>query len=471
MRRTRRLTATLIAAVAALALIPASASALGLANLSAAPDTTQAGTYTNFNIHMEFTGSGANGQVKDLTVGLPAGEVGDPNATPKCTVAQLNSSTGTTDGCAPNTQVGTVSVQARLLALVPVTVNGKLYNLEPNPGEPARFGIVLHPDPLGVTAPIILQSAVQLRTSDFGLNTIINNIPNTTLASGDTTILSQTITLFGVAPTGKPFIRNPTSCHPATTTFSGVDHAGGSASGQASFTPTGCGNLDFSPTFTARVGGPGQNGPGRVPTTVTTSIDQDSTEAGLLRAQVAVPANDLVADPSLLGNQCDPAAFLASACPPSTIVGSALAASPLLSQPLSGNVVLVSNGSPIPDIGLDLNGQLHLLLRGTQTLSEVVTFDGLPDIPIAHFQLSFGPSPGLLTANRNLCNPPAPLFHANFTGYNGAATAVDSAATVDGCGALQKCKKAKKKHKRRAADAKKHKKRSCKKKKHKKHRK
>ena len=470
MRPRRLLIGVLIGALAVLAVIPASASALGFANLTAAPDTTQAGTYTNFNIHMEFTNAGGGNQVKDLTVGLPPGEVGDPNATPKCSVAQLNSSTGTTDGCPANTQVGAVSVQAQLQALVPVTVNGKLYNLEPNPGEPARFGIVLHPDPLGVTAPIILQSAVQLR-GDFGLNTLINNIPNTTLVSGDTTILSQTITLFGVAPTGKPFIRNPTSCHPATTTFSGVPYTGASASGQASFTPTGCGNLDFSPTFTARVGGPGQTGPGRVPTTVTTSIDQDPTEAGLLRAQVAVPNNDLVADPNLLGNQCDPASFLASACPPSTVVGSAVAASPLLSQPLSGNVVLISNGSPIPDIGLDLNGQLHLLLRGSQTLSEVVTFDGLPDIPIAHFQLSFGPTPGLLTANRDLCKPPAPLFHADFTGYNGAATAVDSAATVDGCGA-QKCKKAKKKHKRRAAEAKKkHKKRSCKKKKHRKHRK
>ena len=102
-----------------------------------------------------------------------------------------------------------------------------------------------------------------------------------------------------------------------------------------------------------------------------------------------------------------------------------------------------------------------------------MTFDGLPDIPIAHFQLTFGPNPGLLTANRNLCAPPRPLFHADFAGYNGAAASVDAPATVDGCGAVSKCKKAnKKKHKRRAAEAKKkHKKRSCKKKKHKKHRK
>jgi hypothetical protein len=110
-----------------------------------------------------------------------------------------------------------------------------------------------------------------------------------------------------------------------------------------------------------------------------------------------------------------------------------------------------------------------------------VAFNGLPDIPISRFQLTFTNPPGLLGTARDICVPPAPLFHADFTGYNGASTSVDSAATVDGCGAGNNlgnkgCKKhkAKKKHKKRAAESKKKhkKKRSCKKKKkHKKHRK
>ncbi len=213
-------------------------------------------------------------------------------------------------------------------------------------------------------------------------------------------------------------------------------------------------------------------------TAATTHLNLKS-EAGLIKAQVAVPSNDLVPNANLLGATCAPAEFQASACPANSVVGSAIASSPLLSLPLSGSVALVSNGSPIPDIGLDLNGQLHLLLTGSLTLNEVVTFDGLPDIPISAFQLTFTPSPGLLMANRDLCAPPAPVFHADFTGYNGATSSVDSAATVDGCGAgnggtAAKCKKHKKKHKKkhRAAESKKHKKKHCKKKrKHKKHRK
>jgi hypothetical protein len=110
-----------------------------------------------------------------------------------------------------------------------------------------------------------------------------------------------------------------------------------------------------------------------------------------------------------------------------------------------------------------------------------VAFNGLPDIPIARFQLTFTNPPGMLGTSRDLCVPPAPVFHADFTGYNGATVPVDASATVDGCGAgntLGKCSKKKaKKHKKkhRAAESKKkHKKKksSCgkKKKKHKKHR-
>jgi hypothetical protein len=478
MKRTpRRLMGRLTAAAVLLAVMPASAQAITLSNLSSAPTDTQAGAHSDFHLHMDFSG----GQVKDLTVGLPPGEIGNPNATPKCTVAQLNS-----DSCPANTIVGSVTANATVTVVaVPVTVdvNGDLYNLVPQPGEPARFGIVLRPlslpPPLPpVLPPIILQSGVQLR-SDFGLNTVINNIPNTTLSSGDTTINSQDITLFGNrAWMLAPFMRNPTSCDQHTTTFSAVPYSGASASGSASFTPTNCGALDFSPSFTAEIGGPGQTTNG-VPTTASTAILQDNDEAGLHDAVVKVPG-DLNPNATLFfGGACDQASFTAGTCASNTVVGLATAASPLLTTPLIGNVELVSSGGPFPNLGLDLRGQLHLLLQGNTDISNgnTVSFHGLPDIPVARFQLTFTNPPGLLGTSRDLCVPPSPVFHADFTGYNGATRAVDSAATVDGCGAgtkVGKCTKhrAKKKHKKRAAEAKKkHKKRSCKKrKKHKKHR-
>jgi hypothetical protein len=465
----RRLVGTLVAAGALLVAVPASAQALSLNNLAAAPADTAAGANSDFHIHMEFGG----GQVKDLTVGLPPGMIGDPNATPQCTVAQLNS-----DSCPANSRVGSVSANATVTVIaVPVTVNvnGDLYNLTPQPGEPARFGIVLRPlslpPPLPPILPnVILQSGVELR-SDYGLNTVIKDIPNST--SGlPTTINSQDITLFGTAPgTGKPFMRNPTSCKEHTTNFTAVPYSGTTATGSASFTTDNCDALDFSPAFSALVAG----AVGGQKTTVTTSIDQAATEAGLLKATVAIPP-DLNPDLNLLGNRCAPDAFQAGNCPPSSIMGFAIASSPLLTSPLAGNVILVETGA-IPEIGLDLRGQLNLKLRGTFGLDKVVTFDNLPDIPIASFALTFPSAPGLLTASRNLCEPPPPNFHAEFLGYNGASTAVDVPGVVVGACQPQaatkaKCKKAKKKKgkKRAASEAKKQKKKSCKKKKRKKRR-
>jgi hypothetical protein len=476
MKRTpRRLIGTLIAAVALLAM-PASAHAAFTVTGTAAPTDPSAGAHSNFNIHLDFNG----GQVKDLTIGLPPGLVGDPNATPLCTVSQLNA-----DSCPANTAVGSVTANATVtVVLLPVTldVQGTLYNLTPQPGEPARFGIVLRPLDLGgvlpnLLPPIVLQSGVQLRP-DFGLNTVINNIPNSTQGL-PTTINSQDITLFGTAPgTGLPFMRNPTSCATHTTNFSATPYSGSADTGSATFNTNNCGALDFSPSFTAEVGGPGQTTNG-VPTTASTSILQDVDEAGLLNAVVKVP-NDLNPNATLFfGSHCSQAGFQAGTCPSNTIVGLATAASPLLSQPLVGNVELVDSGGPFPNLGLDLKGQLHLLLQGTVDISNgnTVAFHGLPDIPIARFQLTFTPSPGLLGTSRDICTPPPPLFHADFTGYNGKTSAVDASAIVDGCGPATganaaKCKKkAKKKRKHRAAsEAKKKHKKSCKKKKRKKKR-
>jgi hypothetical protein len=486
MKRTpRRLIGTFISAAALLAVIPASAQALSFSSPTAAPANLQAGAHSNFNIHIGFSGSDT---VKDLVISLPPGEVGDPNATPFCSTAALNS-----DSCPSNTMVGTASSNVSILGFIPspLPVSGNVYNVQPHTGEPARFGIVLHalplPAPLSglILPPVILQSGVQLRQSDFGLDTVVHDIPNSATLIGGTplsvpiSITAMDLSLFGVAPgTGKPFLRNPTSCTPHSVSLSGDSHAAPTTVFKATapaFTPTGCANEDFSPTLSARVGGPGQTANG-VPTTAITSIDQDANEAGLLNAVVRVPG-DLNPNATIFfGSHCDQASFQAGTCPANTVVGSAIAASPLLSQPLSGPVSLVTGSGAFPNLGLDLRGQLHLLLQGTTAINpNTVSFSGLPDIPIAHFQLTFTPSPGLLGTSRDLCVPPAPLFHADFTGYNGASRSVDSAAKVDGCGGLKgKCKKgkAKKHRKHRAAEAKKkHKKRSCKKKKHKKHRK
>ena len=280
-----------------------------------------------------------------------------------------------------------------------------------------------------------MQSAVELRQTDFGLNTVINDIPNTTILPGDTTITSQDITLYGTAPgTGKPFMRNPTSCTPATTNFSAVPYSGADATGQASFTPTGCGSLPFSPTFSARVGAPGQTAAQSHPP-VSTAIDQDNGEAGLRNATVLLPPN-FSAELNVLSQTCDQAAFDTGNCPANSIVGSAIATSPLLTEPLQGPVALISNPG-LPKVGLDLRGPLAMKLTGGFVVTPSGTgvgFNGLPDIPIGHFALTFNGGPGgLVATTADLCYTPS-IFNTSFDSWSGANQAGSTTASVDGCG-------------------------------------
>jgi hypothetical protein len=456
--------ARIVLAAAAAALIalaaPAAAQALTVSG-TAAPNDTTAGANSDFVLDIDFDAD----YVENLRISLPPGLVGDPGATPRCTAAQLHS---TPPACPATSQVGSTSVAAELKPLgelvpIPVTVNGALYNLDPQPGEPARFGIVLTPlalpAPLPALLPVVLESAVQLRTTDFGLDTVIEDIPRTTEGI-DTHISGMTVTLFGDPGEGKPFMRNPTSCTPKTATITADSHADDTpATAQTpAFTPTGCDALDFSPSFSATMGAPGLTAVGSKPP-LTTAIDQDAGEAGLLRAQVPMPP-DVGAQNDQLNETCTQEQFDGGACPANSVIGSAIATSPLLTEPLTGQVALIGPG--LPRIGLDLRGPLAMKLYGDFAIigsQTGVVFDGLPDIPIAHFELRFiGGPEGLLVANRDLCQPPPPSFSVSFLGHNGAGVSDDASAAIDGCGAAspapagdgktakgkRKCKKKKK---------------------------
>jgi hypothetical protein len=427
MRRRGIITAiATLAGLAALIWAPG-AMALGLTDLSAAPTNLAAGAHSDFKVHIGVTEQ--TDDIKDLTIHLPPGMVGDPTGPTVCTVEDLNA-----DACADTSQVGTSSSNALLLDLVPLTVSGEIFNITAQEGEPARFGIVLHP-PVG--SPIVLQSAAQLRGNDFGLDTVLNDLPNTANGLG-ISITSLDITLFGTA-NGQSFMRNPTSCDAKTVTFEATSYAGGQdepVTGSApSFTPTDCDQLPFSPDLSAEIGAPGLTDTDTHPP-LTTVIEQDETEAGLKRAEVILPASTQPNN-NALGHQCLEADFDAGNCAANTTIGSAVASSPLLTVPLTGNAYLLQRGGGL-GVGLDLQGPLALKLKGsfvfTPELRTGNLFEGLPDIPISEFALTIdGGANGLLTAARDLCDPPASVLDATFDGHNGAHLVQSPEATIAGC--------------------------------------
>nr|MBA2523355.1 hypothetical protein [Solirubrobacterales bacterium] len=149
---------------------------------------------------------------------------------------------------------------------------------------------------------------------------------------------------------------------------------------------------------------------------------------GLKRAVVTLPP-DLGPNTPAFANTCAPADFDAGSCPAASIVGDAIAASPLQAQPLTGPVVLITppQGS-LPVLGLDLRGALALKLKGQialdgsnpKALRTQVTFDGLPDIPISDFTLTFaGGDGGINIAGRSPCTPPPFVFDTTFFSHAG----------------------------------------------------
>jgi hypothetical protein len=424
-----------------LVLAPAASAQFGLTNLSAAPADNKAGANSDFAISLDVVDPAAD--LKDLVIHLPPGLVGNPLATPTCSETELEA-----NACPAASDVGDISnnVTVTVLGLLPVdlTVNGQVFNVTPRAGEPARFGIVLSPLPFDVPPltgvlfpPIILQSPAVLRPGDFGLDTVLTDLPNTTTVAGiPTEININAVDLNLAGLVGNPpqgFLRNPTSCGTHTVGFDAAAYNAETATGQTTFDTVDCAALPFAPGFSALLRPMGPDG---LKPEVTTSITQTIEEAGLKRARVILP-HDLGADNSVLNNQCSAADFDAGTCPEASIIGQAVAASPLQSQPLTGPVALLTPPSPgLPQVGLDLRGSLALKLKGSFVLTAQgtgVEFDGLPDIPISDFQLTFkGGNDGLVLAARQVCSQPPFEFSTDFLAHSGAATQGTTAAKVSG---------------------------------------
>jgi len=417
-----------VAAFAALLIAAPAAGAFSLSPFAAKPANDDAGANSRFSVDFDVQQSSA--QLKRLVIHLPPGLVGNPLAAPTCTEQRLNA-----DDCPAASDVGDISNTVKVQGIpLPVTAGGNIYNVVPRSGEPARFGFVLTTSG-NLLPPIILQSPASLRQSDFGLDTTLDDIPRTVSGlSIDITAVSLTLQgRVGTPPQG--FMRNPTSCGSHDVGYDAAAYSGQTASGSTTFTTDNCGALPFAPKFGARIR---QLSPDLAdPIELTTSISQTIEEAGLKEAVVTLPT-DIIGNGPALAVQCEATAFDVGACPADTRVGVATAASPLQEKPLAGDVYLVKpvTPSPFPDLGVDLEGGLALKVKGSISavavpsgLQIVVTFAGLPDIPLSDFSLTFaGGSGGLNVAGRDPCQPPPFIFGADFTSHSGKARHVDSAA-------------------------------------------
>jgi hypothetical protein len=120
------------------------------------------------------------GLAKDLHFDLPPGLIGDPSAIPRCTLQQFYTpppglaETEANTECPADTMVGVNLVRVRTDAgeSIQTTVHSPVFNLEPAPGEPARFGFEAR------GTHVLLTTAVRTG-GDYGVTVSASNISET----------------------------------------------------------------------------------------------------------------------------------------------------------------------------------------------------------------------------------------------------------------------------------------------------
>jgi hypothetical protein len=382
------------------------------------------------------------GLPKDVSVELPPGLIGNPNATTKCTEAQFNVIEIFND-CPNSSVVGYVKIGVlpyEEVWYVP------LYNMVTPPGVLAEFGF----QALGYSRNHI---RISLRSgSDYGLTATLENI------SQAIPIFYSSITLWGdpsspvhnfergtclglEGPEGaecpggtgsKPLLNLPTQCaKPLMTTF----HADSwNAPGEfvtesvTSGTPlTGCEGLDFTPSLSVSPETTAADSPSGL--AVDLHVPQEAlenssgtAEANLKGASVTLPAG-LVIDPAVaagLEGCSSVEANLASEgpadCPEASKIGTVEIETPVLEKPLGGAVYVAS---PY-DNPFDSLLAIYLAVHDPQT-GAVIKLAGhvVPD-----------PETGQLTATFSE-NPQLPFEDLKIDFFSGQRAAL---ATPQSCG-------------------------------------
>ena len=127
---------------------------------------------------------------KDVSFNWPAGLIGNATAVPRCSIGQfLTFVPEEEDACPPQSAVGvavlTLNEPGTLQTTLTIPV--PLFNLEPAPGEPARFGF----DVVIGNAPVVIDTSVR-SGGDYGIKVSSDNITQ------NAAFVSAAVTVWGV---------------------------------------------------------------------------------------------------------------------------------------------------------------------------------------------------------------------------------------------------------------------------------
>jgi hypothetical protein len=462
-----------LCAAAAFWMAPAAAHAapLSITSFSSDVSTPQAGAHPDSTVSFSVSThpgvqNGADidlpdGSIKDVNVDLPPGFIGNPQAVPQCKMT-----TFVLFDCGPASQIGLISLTLGIADFdqdpPAPTVTGALpiYNLQPAPGEPARFGTSL------LFVNILIHAKVR-QDGTYGLTASLNDI------SQEVPIIASSLTLWGVpadpshdaerfngpfgappTPAGvqpAPFLTNPSNCTGGVLTtkltLDTWDNPNQKITGTTtSPAPSGCSNLAVNPSLSVHSDSSQADTPSGY--NVDLSVPQNDDPVGLStpplkNVTVTLPAGTSLSPPvgdGLAG--CSDAQFAATNCPNASKIGSVSIKSPLLPDPLTGGIFFASPtvanpyriyiiaSNPDAGVTISLVGSVH---PDASTGRLVTTFENAPQQPFSDLKLRFFGGPDAALANPQACG----TFNATsqITTYSGQTSSPSSPLSfTSGCG-------------------------------------
>ena len=381
---------------------------------AAGPQGNKAGEYVPFRL--DLIRNDGNQEVKRIEANLPPGMVAKLKGVEYCPQSAIDAATSgsgksqiASPSCPSNSLVGTSHVSAGS-GSDPFQTDGNVYLAGPYKGAPISLVFitpaVAGPYDLG---NVVVRTALNIDSETAEVHAVSDPIPN--VFGG----VKLDIRSIGVTIDRKDFTVNPTTCREPLPIHSTIFGGGGNPADEAEWQSTarydpvqfgGCGALKFQPKFFPRIMG-GKNATKRAANPrFRAIIEARNGDANLRRAAFILPRATIL-DQSHIKTICTRVQLAANDCPKNSIYGHAKAISPLLDEELKGPVYLTSSSNTLPDLLVNLHGQVPIRLRGVISSAHgrlKTVFNNTPDVAVSKFILNMkGGGKGLLINSRNLC--------------------------------------------------------------------
>lgn len=387
-------------------------------------NSTKAGAYSPF--HVLITKRNGEQELKVVNVTLPKGLTGKLAGIPYCADDAIAAAAGKSGkaeeasaSCPAASQIGTATTNSGTGA--PLKLGGKVYLAGPYKGAALSLvtitPAVAGPFDLGT---VVVRVALNVEPETAQIHAVSDVIPD---VFGGVKLDLRSINL---DIDRNQFMINPTNCAAQATTGA-INGGGADPTNPATFSSyavndpfqaTECNKLGFKPKLKVTLNGPTKRAKNPRLTAV---LNAKKGQANVLRTALTMP-HSLFLDQGHIGTVCTRPQLASHTCPKGSVYGHAEAKSPLLDRKLKGKVFLVSSNHELPDLLVDLRGQVEIYLRGVISSKHgglKTVFNNVPDVPVSRFALKMkGGKKSLLVNSTNTCAKPQ-RAKLNIKGQNG----------------------------------------------------